>query len=71
MDIPKVGEILRVAAGSPEKHDAKWLEVGDIVKVIGNYDNIFMVESLKGGRNGFRIRQCYPNSGWRLSLCRI
>lgn len=71
MDIPKVGELLRVTVGTPERQNAKWLEVGDIVQVIENSKNVFVVEKLKGGRNGFHMRQCYPNNSWELNLTRM
>lgn len=71
MDIPKVGELLRVTVGTPERQNAKWLEAGDVVEVIGNYDNIFMVEKLKEGKDGYHMRQCYPNNSWELNLTRM
>lgn len=71
MDIPQVGELLKVIVGSAERQNAKWLEAGDVVEVIGNYDNIFMVRKLKEGKDGYHMRQCYPNASWRLNLCRM
>ena len=71
MDVPQVGELLRVVVGTPEKQSAKWLEAGDIVKVVENNKHIFMVEKLKGGKDDWHMRQCYPNVCWKLSLCRI
>ena len=71
MDIPSIGELLRVTVGTPEKQDAKWLEKGDIVEVVGIYDHIFMVQKLKEGKDGFHMRQCYPRSSWWLNLERL
>lgn len=71
MDIPKVGELLKVTVGTPERQNAAWLQAGDVVQVIENSRNVFMVEKLKGGMNGFHMRQCYPNNSWELNLTRI
>lgn len=67
----KIGKLLKVVKGTPEKQDAKWLETGDIVEIIGIYDHIIMVQKLKKGLHGTQMRQCYPIASLHLNLSEI
>lgn len=70
-DVPQVGELLRVIAGTPERQNSKLLEAGDVVEVIENSRHIFVVQKLKKAKDGYQMRQCYPNNSWKLNLERI
>ena len=67
----KIGKLLKVVKGTPEKQDAKWLETGDIVEIIGIYDHIIMVQKLKKGLHGTQMRQCYPITSLHLNLSEL
>ena len=55
-----IGKKLRVRSATPEKADAKWLQVGDIVEVKEIYPYIVLVERVKPvGKDGWKMRQCY------------
>jgi len=55
-----IGKKLRVRSATPEKADAKWLQVGDVVEVKGIYPHIILVERLKPvAKDGWKMRQCY------------
>lgn len=69
----RIGKLLKVIKGTPEKQDAKWLETGDIVRIIGIYPHIIMVEKVKGGgwNNDYHMRQCYPITSLHLNLAEL
>lgn len=69
--VPKVGELLRVTVGTPERQNAKWLETGDIVRVVSNHQHIFVVEKLKEGKDGYKMRQSFQNCTWKMNLERL
>ena len=59
----KLGQTLKVLTPMPEMTNRKWITKGDIVKVIGIYPHHIMVERLKPGKDGWRMRQCYCRNG--------
>lgn len=59
----KVNKIYRVKKVMNEMFDAKWITKGDIVRCIGIYPHHILVEKLKPGKNGWRMRQCYCKNG--------
>lgn len=59
----ELGQILRVLKPMPETLTKKWITKGDIVRVIGIYPHHIMVEKLKPGKDGWRMRQCYCLNG--------
>ena len=67
----RIGKLLKVIKGTPEKQDAKWLETGDIVEIIGIYPHIIMVQKLKEGKYGTHMRQCYPRTSLHLNLAEL
>lgn len=64
----RIGQLLRVTDGTPEKLDAKWFETGDIVEVVGIYPHIIRCQKVKRGKDGWRMTQCYPRNSWHLNL---
>ena len=69
----RIGKLLKVIKGTPEKQDAKWLETGDVVRIIGIYPHIIMVEKVKGGgwKKDYHMRQCYPRTSLHLNLAEL
>ena len=64
----RIGQLLRVTNGTPEKHNAKWFETNDIVEVVGIYPHIIRCQKIKRGAHGWRMTQCYPINSWELNL---
>ena len=74
----KIGKLLRVTKGIPETDKCKWLCTGDIVRIIGIYPHIIMVERVKPFQNIFspgatskHMRQCYPIASLHLNLAEL
>lgn len=63
----KVGDLLKVKTRVSTKEFGRWLQAGDVVKVIAVYPHIVMVEAVKG----LRIRQSYGRKWWKMELERV
>lgn len=55
-----IGKLLKVIDGIPEKQNAKWIETGDIVRIIGIYPHHILVEKTKASPfTKYRMRECF------------
>lgn len=64
----RLGQKMIVTKGIHPKDDALWLDGGDIVKVIGIYPHVVLVEKLESRTKGYRLRECFPRESWELNL---
>lgn len=63
----EVGQLYKVIQGDEPKMDALWLRTGDVVKIIGVYPYVVLVEKVKG----YHLRQCFIRRCWRQYLRRV
>ena len=60
----KIGDLLKVKVGDQLGEETSLIKKGDVMKVIGIYPNIIMVEKVKG----YHLRRCYPKKSWFINL---
>lgn len=61
----KVGDYYRVISGYPARQDASWIHTGDLVKVIGVYPYVILVEQVK---EGYCMRECFSKQTMNFHL---
>jgi len=64
----RLGQKMIVTKGIHQKENALWLEGGDVVRLIGIYPHVILVEKVDGRTKGYRLRECFPRESWELNL---
>lgn len=64
----EIGQLFKVLIGIDETYDFKWFQKDDIVRLIGIYPNMILLEKVKPGKDGWHMRQGYNKNAWSLEL---
>ena len=55
-----VGKLLKCIDGLVEKQNAKWIETGDVVRIVGIYPHHILVEKANAAPfSTYKMRECF------------